>query len=163
MSRLYDCNKQVFFNAEQFMSYHKALYFKDYDIANKILHSINPSRIKEYDLLIRGYDSTLWKEIREDIITLGTYYKFKCNLSIFDTLIHYDADLSLRYNTLWWYRVIDTSPHDDSFWDGMQLLGKCLMKVIKIIQTNDLKQIKNLETKIYKDINVNSNKETRYS
>ena len=36
-------------------------------------------------------------------------------------------------------------------------------KVRKIIQTNDLKQIKNLETKIYKDINVNSNKETRYS
>lgn len=157
MSRLYDCNKQVFFNAEQFMSYHKALFFKDYIIADKILHSINPLKIKEYDLLIKGYDKSKWYSIREDIITLGNYYKFKYNLCIYDTLLHCETDLSLRYNTLWWYRIIEVCPLDESFWDNIQLLGKCIMRVKKIIQTNDLKQIKQLENKIYKDLNVNSN------
>ena len=155
MSGMYDCEKNYFFNAEHFMLFHKALVFNDIHTAKKILHSINPSMIKEYGSHISNYDHNKWCELREDIITLGNYYKFTQNNRLIDVIQNIITDLSLTtYNVIWWsgYKEIDRL-HDKKFWNRINVLGKCLMRVKKIIETKDTELITRLENKIYKDIN----------
>lgn len=151
-SRLWDCKKQVFLNAEQFMSYHKALFFKDFVMAEKIKNSINHLMIKEYDKMIKNYNKDSWNLYREDVISLGNYYKFRDNIFIRDMLLNDNHDLlATDYNIFSWYEGDTEMVKDKNFWSKVFLMCRCLYKVRQILITNDTKIVSELEKKIYKE------------
>lgn len=56
-------------SCEQYMMHQKAITFKDYDIANKILDEDNPGAQKAIGRQIQGFDKTKWDtniEIKDD-------------------------------------------------------------------------------------------------
>lgn len=71
-----------FNSVEQYMMYKKAITFKNFDIAKKILNTKDPATIKELGRSVTNYDDKLWNGIRQIIVYEGLYQKFSQNEDI---------------------------------------------------------------------------------
>ena len=60
-------NQILFCCAEQYMMYRKAMLFKDFEYAQKIICSKDPKEIKEYGRLVRGFDENKWNEEKKPL------------------------------------------------------------------------------------------------
>ena len=58
------------------MMYHKALLFKDIEIANKIMESKEPAQAQALGRKVKGFDSKKWNANREKIVEEGNWNKF---------------------------------------------------------------------------------------
>lgn len=149
-----DCTGKTFFSAEQFMMYHKAKIFKDSEMMDKISKSFNNNMIKDYGRQVKNYDNKIWVEYREDVVTLGTYYKFTQDKFLNEIIIE-DKDYILveasPYDKIWGIGMSeeDINISIKSKWDGLNLLGKCIMKARNLIINKY--NIKELENILYKD------------
>lgn len=135
---LFEENGVGFITAEHYMMYYKALIFGDLETAGKILKTVHPRDVKRLGRLVKNYDDSVWNEKRFDVVVNGNILKFsqnpelledskKCKDKIFveaspeDTIwgigLHYDDD-----------RVLD-----ETFWQGQNLLGKAINRVIDIL------------------------------
>jgi ribA/ribD-fused uncharacterized protein len=128
----------VFFTAEQYMMYHKAKLFGDMEIANKILETKNPRKCKSLGRKVQNFDEVKWNSQREQIVTQGNYLKFTQDDYLLGQMMK-DKELIL----------VEASPEDhiwgiglhfdddrvlnESEWQGLNLLGKSIMKARAII------------------------------
>lgn len=147
-----DKEENTFKNAEQFMMYHK---FKCLEPENayKILEIHNPRLIKQMGRNIIKYDEVKWSNIREQVVTLGNYYKFTQNPNLLDILLEHQNKT-----------IVEASPEDKIWgiglwendarclnresWLGLNLLGISIMSARNMIQNNINPKI--LEELIYK-------------
>lgn len=151
-SEFKDKNGLKFYNAEQFMMYHKAKLFNDVDIMEKIINEKNPRILKEYGRQVSNYIEEVWVHAREEVVILGNYYKFTQNDKILKELMSsIDKELveASPVDRIW---GIGLSEHDEkcldkSKWRGLNLLGKCLMKVREVLKSLDIEYIIELEMK----------------
>lgn len=155
-SSFIDCEGNTFFSSEQFMLYHKALFFNDTITSNKILISFNPLKIRDYALNISNYEHSLWKKHRDKVLILGNYYKFNQNYTIKQTLMDSITDFSKTdFNAFWWHKNYDLH-NQPYFWHQINILGKCLMKVKELLRTNNSLYINEVEQFIYKGTQWNA-------
>eukprot|EP00579_Thalassiosira_antarctica_P000526 CAMPEP_0201869580 /NCGR_PEP_ID=MMETSP0902-20130614/3046_1 /ASSEMBLY_ACC=CAM_ASM_000551 /TAXON_ID=420261 /ORGANISM="Thalassiosira antarctica, Strain CCMP982" /LENGTH=187 /DNA_ID=CAMNT_0048395111 /DNA_START=121 /DNA_END=684 /DNA_ORIENTATION=+ len=69
-----------FFCSEQYMMYHKAILFEDYNIAEKILEGeIDPMICKRLGRQVKNFNHQVWKANARRIVADGLYLKFTQN------------------------------------------------------------------------------------
>jgi len=122
---------KTFYSAEQYMMYHKALVFNDLEIADKILKEVNPRIIKAYGRQIKNFTDEIWDKHKIDIVTKGNLLKFSQNKNLKETLLKYP---DMKYvetspeDPIWGIGMYYTDSRclDETQWQGLNLLGKCL-------------------------------------
>ena len=128
---------------EQYMMYQKAICFKDYEIAKKILKTDNVAEIKTLGREVFNYDDHIWNGVRQVIIYEGLLQKFLQNeelknqlLSTKDAIL---AECAVK-DTIWGIGLSmkDENRFDKSKWRGTNLLGYTLMLVRKQILEDNL-------------------------
>ena len=66
----------TFVCAEQYMMYHKAVLFKDAEIAARIMATECPAEHQALGRQVKGYQKALWYTNREKIVEDGNWNKF---------------------------------------------------------------------------------------
>ena len=61
-------NEIEYSSMEQYMMYQKAIFFKDYKIAEDILKTDNVAEIKTLGRKVSNYDDNMWNGVRQIII-----------------------------------------------------------------------------------------------
>ena len=89
LSNFHDCSFThdgiSFHSSEQFIQYHKALYFKDRQVADTIISADTALKCKSLAKKLVNYDHTKWKEDASKVCTPGICAKFHQN----PCLMHY--------------------------------------------------------------------------
>ena len=119
--------------------YGKAILFNDIEVANKILNTSDPSRIKKLGREVRGFTEAVWNMQRENVMFQGLYAKFTQNLDLRDKLLATGnlviAECSPR-DRIWGIGLSMSNPDrlDRNKWRGQNLLGYSLMRVRDFIR-----------------------------
>ena len=79
-----DNDGRSYFCSEQYMMYHKAMLFGDYEIAEKIMkEQSEPRKCKKLGRQVRNnFDVDIWSENAQRIVAEGVYFKFAQNPSL---------------------------------------------------------------------------------
>ena len=130
---------QTHFNCgEQYMMYAKAHLFGDYETAALILAEPDPAEQKKLGRKVANFDQSVWHQHRELVVYQANYLKFTQN-----------DDMRKFLRSLWGKTLSEASPKDKIYgiglaaddpraldpdqWQGLNLLGKVLMKVCEHI------------------------------
>jgi len=123
----------AFTSTEQFMMYAKAMLFDDHDTASKILAASLPREQKRLGRAVRGFDNASWERCRESIMFVGCREKFRQNAELAAVLRDTGSSVLVEaspYDRIWGVGLGETDPRlaDSSNWQGLNLLGKTLMR-----------------------------------
>ena len=128
---------------EQYMMYRKALLFKDYDSAKKILNMTNPSEMKQQGRRVKNFDITLWDKHKLDIVIKGNYLRFSQNAHELRKLMAFDENLTFveasPYDQVWGIGLDENEDNinDPSTWLGENLLGVALTHVRNVFASKE--------------------------
>ncbi len=123
-----------FDNSEAVMMWLKATSFGDTEIADRIYWLQEPKGVRDLGRLVKGFDQTVWEQVREAIMYETVYAKFS-------QIDHMRASLLLTgdkilveaspYDKIWGVGLAPNDPLvlDEANWKGLNLLGKALMSV----------------------------------
>jgi ribA/ribD-fused uncharacterized protein len=122
-----------FANSEQAFMWRKAIFFKDFEIALKILNTTNPQEAKSLGRKVKYYDDIKWNQIREQIMYEVNIDKYKDEklqgilLSTKNLIIVESSPV----DKIWGVGLSKEDPRilDEKNWNGLNLLGKVLMRV----------------------------------
>lgn len=129
---VFTMNGVTFSSMEQYMMYHKALFFGDEKVATQILATNNVAEIKALGRLVSGYDENLWNGVRQIVVYEGLLAKFsqdpKLKEQLKSTGNAFLAECAVK-DRIW---GIGLSMHDPNRfnrvkWQGQNLLGYALM------------------------------------
>jgi ribA/ribD-fused uncharacterized protein len=119
---------------EQYMMHKKALVFRDFETAEKIMSAKKPADQKALGRLVRGYNDQKWNEVKFKIVCNGNMLKFTQNpnllASLLDTGDKTLVEASLK-DTIWGIGMYEDTPgvEDPKNWRGENLLGYALTDV----------------------------------
>lgn len=135
---LFEENGIGFITAEHYMMYHKAIIFSDLETANKILKTIHPRDVKKLGRLVRNYDDSIWNEKRFNIVVNGNILKFSQNPKLLKDLMKYKDKIFVEASPedkIWGIGLHyeDNRVLDEKLWQGQNLLGKAINKVIDVL------------------------------
>lgn len=71
-----DTEPMTFKTTEQYMMYHKAILFKDADIAHQIMLAKLPKEHKALGRKVKNFNGDIWEAHREKIVEQGNWNKF---------------------------------------------------------------------------------------
>lgn len=117
----------------------KAEYFKDFDIAAKILKANTAREAKEFGRQVKGYNDKDWAEVRYFEMMTANILKFTQNSELKASLIATGDKILVECNPkdpVWGIGLSENDPLilDESNWKGQNLLGKVLMEVRNLIK-----------------------------
>lgn len=129
-----------FFNVIQFVMYHKAILFKNYNIATQILINRNPRLSVAFGEKVGikedNWDQDVWDEAKFKIATDGNYLKFSQNDRIKALLLSTNDSIIAKADpadSVWGIGIGDThinAPFPEKWSEtGLNLLGKILMEI----------------------------------
>lgn len=127
-------NGIAFCCGEQFIMYSKAMLFKDYEIADKIMLESSPQKMKALGRKVKDYDDGVWASSGERLTYIGLLAKFQQNeklkLELLDTGNRELVEASPR-DRVWGIGmgVTNKDIEDKTKWKGRNILGKILMRV----------------------------------
>lgn len=125
----------TFCNVEQFMMFCKAVCFKDFNTATKVLRTSTPNEVKALGRKVRNYDDTVWSQIRYNVVLCGIYYKINQNPNIKDMLLQFPVDTVFAEASPWdriWgvgLPVNNNGVYNPNQWKGTNLLGRAWSEV----------------------------------
>lgn len=123
-----------FTSAEQYMMYSKAAMFGDSDMAEKIMSTDDVGKIKYYGRCVKNFDDTVWVSRREETVYKGVLQKFLQNpelaKKLLDTGEQTIAECAV-HDRIWGIGLSmqDENRFDTKKWEGLNLLGRVLMRV----------------------------------
>ncbi len=125
---------EIFENSEQAFIWEKALCFKDYEIANKILLINDPKLVKALGRKVKNFDDNIWLKKRYQVMLDVCYAKFQQNPELKKILLSTGNKIIVEaslYDKIWGVGLHwkDDAILDKSNWKGENLLGKILMEV----------------------------------
>lgn len=128
----------TFANTEQMFMYHKALFFEDFEIAEKILQTPVPYEAKALGRQVSGYNDDDWSKVRYEIMLQANLCKYRQNPDLKTKLLTTGDKILVEVNprdAIWGIAMDENNPdiYDETKWRGLNLLGKVLMDVRKII------------------------------
>lgn len=135
---LFEENGIGFITAEHYMMYHKALTFNDNENANKILNTVHPSGVKRLGRMVKNYDDKIWSQRRFDVVVRGNLLKFSQNSDLFKDLEKHKDKIFVEASPddkIWGIGLHyeDDRVLNENLWQGQNLLGKVINKVIDIM------------------------------
>ena len=136
---IYNTKEITMPTAEHYMMFSKAIYFKDYEIANKILDSKNPRDVKALGRAVKGFDDKSWREVSFDIVVEGNLQKFSQNSRLKEYLLSTDNKILVEASPKdrkWGIGLSanDSRAKNPKEWLGENLLGFALMRVREILK-----------------------------
>ncbi|CCX07227.1 Similar to Uncharacterized protein R617; acc. no. Q5UR67 [Pyronema omphalodes CBS 100304] len=129
-------------STEQYMMHRKALLFAPGSpICDKILSNSNPASIKKLGRQIPGFSDDVWERERENIVEMGNYLKFSQVDGLKDLLQGTGereiVEASAR-DRIWGIGfTTQQKPEEKRDQWGLNLLGKCLMKVRETLKLEE--------------------------
>ncbi len=125
----------TFQNAEQFMMYGKAVWFKDKEIYNKIMQTSNPKEVKQLGRMVKNFNQIEWDKKKYDIVKQGNQFKFEQNEDCRNELLSTGNKILVEaspYDRIWGIGYSAEHPYcknvNVDYW-GENLLGKLLMEL----------------------------------
>ena len=124
-------NELEFSSAEQFMMYHKAIIFLDREIADNILNTSNPRKLKELGRQVKNYDDDIWKYHRSNVIYAANKAKFSQTPRLMDVLTDTMGTTLVEAapnDKIWGIGLVadDIKAQKRETWEGKNLLGEIL-------------------------------------
>lgn len=120
---------------EQYMMYQKVIMFRQYDLAQKILASNDPSEIKKLGRThFSEFNADTWDKTCYAIVKRGIRAKFEQNPKLLEMLLNTGekvlAECSAK-DTKWGIgtAIDDPNCYHPSQWNGTNYLGRILMEV----------------------------------
>jgi len=123
--------------SEHVFMYLKATFFRDIDIAKKIIEEPSPKEAKRLGRQVKGFKEDLWKEFREKAMWIAITLRYDSD-PIFREYLHQDRFKGKEfveanpYDKVWSCGYIEDDPRCDlpkNSWPGLNLLGKLLTKL----------------------------------
>lgn len=144
LSNFYPCNityRGLYFKtSEQAFMWEKAMYFKDYAIAEQILDAETPYEAKKLGRKVKGFNDDDWASVRYDIMKTIVFKKFEQNTNLKKLLLNKDWKDKIfvegsPFDKIWGVGISYDSPliADENNWKGENLLGKVLCEVRKML------------------------------
>ena len=135
----FDLDGIHFVSVEQAMMYKKAILMGDERVAQHVLTTSDPKKIKQYGRSVKNWNQELWESNKIRIVTEALTAKFSQNLELQEKLLATrNAWLveAAHYDTVWGNGL--SANHPDATkpenWPGLNLLGQCLMRVREAIR-----------------------------
>lgn len=127
-----------FANTEQGFMWYKARFFGNNDIAEFIAKETNPQKCKKFGRAIRNFNNEKWSIIRMKPMIHVNYLKFSQNKELKQELLNTGDRILVEaspYDKIWGVglREEDELILDEKNWKGLNLLGKALMEVRKLL------------------------------
>lgn len=129
----------VYPTAEHWMMSKKALLFGDTVAHQRIMASHSPKIAKHYGRMVAGYDESTWVAQRESVLLEGNQHKFTQHSGLKKYLLGTGDQI-----------IVEASPYDKIYsigmdsedpnalipehWNGLNVLGFCLMEVRDILK-----------------------------
>lgn len=122
--------------SEHLFMYLKAVYFKDYEVADKILQAKEPSEAKGLGRTVKGFSEEAWEKVRYQAMYTAVYHKTYFN-STFKSLILKPEWENLEfveaspYDRIWGVGLAEGDPDINvkKKWRGLNLLGRAQCEV----------------------------------
>ncbi len=129
-------DKEEFLTAEHYMMYKKAIFFKDDNIAKKILETKSPREVQLLGREVKNYDDKLWQNISFDVVVSGNLKKFENDKEIKEYLLSTCDKILVEaspIDTIWGIGLgkNDKKAINPKIWLGKNKLGFALMEVRK--------------------------------
>ena len=121
-----------FCNTEQYMMYYKALLFNDTVIAEQIIRTKNPKKIKKFGRQVKNFNEDRWKLYREKIVYKGNLLKFIQNKKLEKYILSTKKKILVEaspYDSIWGIGLSESNAKKYPESWGLNLLGKTLMRV----------------------------------
>jgi ribA/ribD-fused uncharacterized protein len=118
---------------EQFMMYEKAVYFKDYQIAQRIMHTYNPGNQKKLGRQVQNFNADKWIKDCKKIVYPAILAKFTQHEKLKEILLS-TGDKNIAeaspYDKIWGIGLSTNDPlaRNPSNWNGKNFLGHLIMK-----------------------------------
>jgi ribA/ribD-fused uncharacterized protein len=130
----FDYMGEHFYNSEQAYMWEKAMFFDDFETAEKILATDNPSVAKDLGREVRNYNDEQWSVVRFGYMVDVCFEKFKQNPHRLETLLSTEDRIIVEaspHDRVWGVGLhwTDEKILDEKNWKGENLLGKALMRV----------------------------------
>lgn len=131
---------RTFFSSEQYFMWHKAWYFKDFEILNEIenlpFNDDYSYEAKKLGRNVKNFNQDEWFKVADDVMYMGCLAKFSQNKVLFDLITspEYDDKYFVEaspYDCIWGVGLgeADELIADENNWRGKNLLGKVLDRV----------------------------------
>ena len=127
---------QKFFCSEQAFMWEKAIKFDDQATAKKILAASTPMEAKNLGREVKNYVDSEWDKVRFDVMFDVNMAKYSQNEKLKKKLLDpkFDGKTFVEaspYDGIWGIKIGmgDARLHDDTNWNGQNLLGKVITKV----------------------------------
>ena len=141
VTTLYNGESYTFGCNEQYFMYRKAIEFKDYIIADKMLQpNLNPFTYKKLGRQVKDYDENHWNSVRYAIMYEGLKLKYSQNPTIAEYLLSTEDKIIVEaspYDGVWGVKLgltTITGARSNLWkfpkqWKGNNLLGFALMEL----------------------------------
>lgn len=129
-----------FFSTEQCFMWHKAYFFKDFDILRQIeelnFKEANSAAAKKLGRKVKNFNGEEWKKVAYDIMLKANLSKYSQNKILFDKITDPKFDgkhfvEASPYDAIWGIKMgeFDKNADDKTKWKGTNWLGKVLDEV----------------------------------
>ena len=124
----------IFKTAEQYMMYHKAIFFGDTESAKKVLETTDPREQKKIGRAVKNFDAVRWAAVAKDVVYAGNKAKFTQNADMLKQLLRNSGKEYVEaspYDNIWGIGIgeNDSRIYDKSQWQGTNWLGEILTKL----------------------------------
>ena len=120
------------------MMYCKALVFRDYEIADKIMKETNPRNQKGLGRQVKNFSDEVWDQYKYNIVKEGCNRKFNID-EYKELLLSFDISTEFveasPYDKIWGIGLIasDKRAQNKDEWQGENLLGKIITEIRQTI------------------------------
>lgn len=126
---------------EQYMMAKKADFFKDEKTKVLIMNATEPKEHKSLGRQVKNFDENEWNKVADEIVFQANLAKFSQNPQLKQKLLETKDKIFVEcspYDKIWGngLNITDTlNTHPDK-WLGTNKLGKAIMKVREVLNTN---------------------------
>ena len=123
-----------FHTSEQLFMFLKAKYFEDHEMADMIAtRGQDPKDAKRFGRKVVGFDNEVWEGAREDMMYIACQRKFM-DEDLLKQLLATEEKVLVEgspFDKIWGVGLVYDGETilDEKNWDGLNLLGKVLMRV----------------------------------
>jgi ribA/ribD-fused uncharacterized protein len=125
----------IFTNSEQLFMYFKAKFFGDEETAKRLVAvGRDPRKAKDLGREVKNYDDAKWSLVREEKMFEACMLKFQSDSSLKTQLLATGDRVIVEgtpFDPIWGVKIKwdDNRILDEKNWNGLNLLGKVLMRV----------------------------------
>lgn len=140
-------DNQEFNCNEQYMMYKKAVLFKDYKQAEKIMNTDDPKEQKALGRQVLNFNKDVWESVCRDIVFRANYAKFTQNAELYNLIMNPEwTNLEFceasPYDRIWGIGLDENNPlsYNKETWQGTNWLGIAITEVrdgLALVSYND--------------------------